>query len=338
MTIDNDNPTITVDESAFSKATKCSMINKYYMYVDKTATEIAKESICFDVKIDDANIDADSFYAVIGTLTKDGDNVSTFENSYTSSKISHTYKGNGVYNIELSTSDEDEELYIRVNDKAGNMSYMGVHIYTSDKEKDYINRCDINAVKYNLDLPTNILTKEMLTNSDDDKLMYTIRGQLNAMPDSLTINNDAIEANTTDMTFYKDIMLSKGCTKLNFAIKNNYNEITFFENLYYDDINMQLLDNNNNEINTNESSDIIKSDSSMFTINGTINSYISVGKIDINGQNVYSSVNGVISDNGNYLTHDFSYNVKLQPGTNVIKIKVTGAMGHVYERVVVVQH
>jgi hypothetical protein len=72
MTIDNDNPTITVDESAFSKATKCSMINKYYMYVDKTATEIAKESICFDVKIDDANIDADSFYAVIGTLTKDG--------------------------------------------------------------------------------------------------------------------------------------------------------------------------------------------------------------------------------------------------------------------------
>ena len=164
---------------------------------------------------------ADGFNVVIGTLTKDGDNLSTFDNKYSSSKVSYTDKGNGIYGVELNMSDSDEELYIRVSDKAGNTSYMGVYIYTSEREQDYNNRHLVNAIKYSIDLPTNLLTRDMLTVDDNNNLIYNIHGNLNAVPDSILINGEAVVPNTKDMTFTKAIPISIGCNKFNFSINSS---------------------------------------------------------------------------------------------------------------------
>ena len=66
-------------------------------------------------------------------------------------------------------------------------------------------------------------------------------------------------------------------------------------------------------------------------------SYISIGKIDINGENIYTSVNGVMSEDGQVINKEFSHKVKLSSGENVIRIKVTNAVGHKYEKKVIIK-
>ena len=306
---------------SIKKAVDCRMISKYMLLLNGEDRKLS-----FDVKVTDDNFMEDGFNVVAGIITKDGDNISTYVNQYSKSVINYEYKGDGVYNIQLELDDDEEELMLSVIDKAGNVELKGIQLYTSRASDNFERRNSINGLMHKLNLDNVLLTKDML-NEDGT---FTVKGMLNAIPDELKLNDKDMEVNEDTMAFEENIKVNNGCTKVNFYISSGLSNNSFFTNLYYDDISIKLD-------NIDDTNDVIYASDDTYDISGVINSYISVGKIDINGENIYTSVNGIISEDEQMITKEFSHKIKLNKGENVVVIKVTNAVGHMCEKKIIIK-
>lgn len=290
----------------------CRMIGKYILLYKSESTNVT-----FDIKVQDENLKENGLSVIAGVLTKDGDKESTFINEYSKSIIQSSFIGDGTYRICVDMDDNEEELIISATDKDGNVTLKGVHLHNSKVKENFNRRISVNGIMHKLNLDNTLITKDML-NQDGT---FTVIGQLNTKPEEVKLNNIDMIIDDETMCFKENININKGCTKVNFSIKQGYSSNEFFTNLYYDDINICIN-------NTDKNSDIITTDNDTYNVSGYINSYISLGEININGDNVYTGVNGRISRDGKLISKNFSEKIELVEGENIITIEVTNAVGH----------
>ena len=314
VNIDIDEPTITVlDNSLIDK------VNKFNN--DKTEVlllkNMASNKFSYKIQISDSNLDGDSvdFSGWIESFDEDED-IETDDFI-----IEYEDEGNGVYNVTSNLQHCENVVEITAKDLSGKEVSKELHIFMAEDVELYNSGLDKYRFGIQVDdfeLNNIVLDKAML-NKDGT---YTINGVVAGVPDKLEINGKRVEVNPNTRRFKHNVLIKKGMTKVNIVMTVDGRTKGESYVYYYDEIKVKF-----NNLPKADSNGIITTNKQVFNLAGVISSYTSVASIELNGDNVYSTINCITSDNEKVFIKEFDYKIKLAKGKNVIRLKVVTGLG-----------
>lgn len=286
---------------------------------DKVAILLKKKFINtnkydIQVKVEDENIDENSFAVALNTGATEN--------------VKVVNEGNGLYTISFKKIDLVTLFDINVQDKNGNISSISVQVYKNILKFPY----DISTQEEVLSFKDNavIVSKDKI-NPDGT---YTVNGKVSDKVESLKLGDQVVEINPTTREFCVNVPIKKGMNLFKFITVIDDTEYEFYKTLYYDDINI-LLDTKNIKISKNN---IITTTKDTVELRGEISSYISLNSINVNGENIYSNIYGRTSTGEQELKVPFATTVKLNKGMNKVLIEAKNMAGQIEKFTVTVNY
>lgn len=236
---------------------------------------------------------------------------------------------NGMVNISIKRSSREFTVMLSVIDEDDNADVLFVTLYDSTKEAEFTDACTEYDLTISVVFEDVIITKDML-NKDGT---FTLRGTLAANPDKFTINGESIYVNPTDYTFEHKIKINSGKTRVNVAVEKNGYKSETSTSLYFDDIKINI-----NSTLKKDAKGVYQTNNNTFNLTGTISSYISIGSINVNGENIFMGGDFISGSINKPITKNFSQNVKLTKGINKITVEAIDLAGCKVEKEITIKY
>ena len=228
-------------------------------------------------------------------------------------------RANGKISLSVGLQEGANLIGVFAQDEYGNISetkYFSV-VYIEDKTKLSAGFVGVNGIE---EINT--------TNNEDDIL--TVKGYVSQKPKVIQVNGDDVEVND-DMTFTKDVKLTQGVNKIKLHVEDNDGNVSdqSIIRIYYDSVAPTI---NCNDLGIEASNDgYIHVNDNNITISGTVSDNSSDYAMFINGSQVLSTNTQGQSDSKT-LTREFSQEVVLQDGANIIKLEAIDKYGNKTEK------
>lgn len=235
----------------------------------------------------------------------------------------------GIVMVPVKCESRVNELQVSVLDADGNDALAQVYIYDYTKAEEFKSLCITYELNLYADFEEQRITKDML-NKDGT---FTLTGKTGTNPDMFTINGERVCVSPTDYSFKHEIKINKGITRLNIVLEKDGIKLDTYTNVYYDNINIKL----NDKLKA-DAKGVINTNKNTINLAGTISSYITIGLIDVNGENIHMGGDLISASLDKPLTKNFSTNVKLKKGVNKITLNVSNLVGQSVEKEIVVKY
>ena len=228
-------------------------------------------------------------------------------------------RANGKISLSVGLQEGANLIGVFAQDEYGNVSetkYFSV-VYVEDKTKLSAGFVGVNGVE---EINT--------TENGDDTL--TVKGYVTQKPKVIQVNGEDVAVND-DMTFTKDVKLIQGVNKIKLHVEDNDGNVSdqSIIRIYYDSVAPTI---NCNDLGVETSDDgYIHVNNKNITISGTVTDNLSDYTMFINGSQVLSTNTQGQSDSET-LTREFSKEIVLQDGANIIKLKAIDKYGNKTEK------
>lgn len=305
-------PTIElVKDSNMSKVKYYSLQNESVVLLDKNAPT----NMNVKFKVTDADSKNEELYGLYETDKGDMDFVTVDEN--------------GMITVPVNRSSRTITLGVIILDADNNINGATVQLFDSTKEEEFTDACTELDLGVTVELEDTFITKDML-NEDGT---FTLRGTVASNPDKFVINGEKIYVNPSDYSFEHEMKINSGKTRVNVEVEKNGVATDATVDLYYDDIIIKLSDSLKKD-----AKGVYQTNNSVFNLAGIITSYISIGAINVNGENLYMGGDFISGTIDKPLTKNFSHNIELTEGINTITVEAFDFAGHKVEKEITVNY
>lgn len=237
--------------------------------------------------------------------------------------------GNGLYDVTINRTERVSTLMLFAFDEANNSDYLITQLYDASKEEEFNLMCREYDFIVSANLDETIITKDML-NEDGT---FTVRGNLGAMPDKFTINDEVVTVNPEDNSFAYNVKVNSGKIRINLVVEKNGIVSETSAELYYDDIVVDFA----GSIQSDENG-VVNVTTDTFNLAGTITSYVNIGMINVNGDNVFVGSESITASINEPIIRNFNYQVKLDQGVNNITLEIIDLSGQKVVKELVVNY
>jgi hypothetical protein len=229
-----------------------------------------------------------------------------------------TPAGNGLYNVTINRTARISTLMFFAFDETNNSDYLIGQLYDSSKEEEFNLMCAEYDFIVTANLEQTIITKDML-NEDGT---YTIKGNLGAMPEKLTINEEVVTVNPEDNSFEHNVKVTSGKTRINLQVEKNGIVSETSATLYYNDMIVNFAES----LKADEKG-VINVNTDTFKLSGTITTFVNIGMINVNGENMFIGSESITASLNDPIVRNFNYEVKLDEGDNNIVLEIIDLSG-----------
>lgn len=240
-----------------------------------------------------------------------------------------TPAGNGLYNVTVNRTTRISTLMFFAFDEANNSDYLIGQLYDSSKEEEFNLMCTEYDFIVTANLDETIITKDML-NEDGT---FTVKGNLGAMPDKLTVNEEVVTVNPDDNSFEYKVKVTSGKTRINLQVEKNGIVSETSATLYYNDIVVNFAES----LQVDENG-VINVNTDTLNLSGTINTFVNIGMINVNGENKFIGSESITASLNDPIVRNFDYEVKLDEGINNVVLEIIDLSGQKVVKELVVNY
>ncbi len=241
--------------------------------------------------------------------------------------INVTYKDNETFLVEMKEVKGVAFLYVEWESNESKKCSKIFNMTTSKVK--YKQMCDSYVIGIESNLDDISIIDETMLNEDGT---FLLKGKISEIPTSLKINEQEVEVNPTTLEYSLNVPINKGLNYI--VIEATIDGIKYSRGrkLNYEEIIISL----DESITTVDG--VINTDKEFFNLEGIIKSYSTVCQIKINGSKVYTASDYLMTSGDKPFEKEFNYVVKLNKGTNMIKLEIKTGSLETKEKIIMVNY